>query len=177
MSSRVTGFHDHIRAEHLDAAAVASAWDETKVEIRQEALQIIKQRRKTARATYRQNCRRLLRQEQRLMELAAGETATIELITDMLEALTLAEGRGISPLTRVRNAIADCMRSRMALRQRRLFQQGQHAPGKPSKAFFRRNSNKYADNVVHRLDAATGHRARGAHGQPNTMADAWTHIF
>jgi hypothetical protein len=158
MHSRITKFHEHIKEAHHGPAGMAKEWEKTKTEIRKEALQIIKQRRKTARATYRQKCRRLVRQEQRLLALAAGEEATVDMITDMMEAMTLQDARGDSALTRVRNALTDCMRGRLALRQRRLFQQSQHRPGKTTKAMFRRNSNKFADNVVHRLDAASGYR-------------------
>jgi len=176
-TARLATLKDRIFADAVDAQALADVWEDTKKSIRVETLKIIKQRRKMARATFKQRGRRLLRQERRLLEAAAGLQPTVDTITDMMEALTLREGRGSTPLQRVRAAITDCMRGKLALRQRRLFQRGRYHPGATSKQFFGRLSNKFGDNVIHRLDAAIGHRERGAHGQPDTMADAWTSLF
>jgi hypothetical protein len=121
--------------------------------------------------------RRLLRQERRLFEAAAGIAHSVETITDMMGAMSLQDGRGDTPLQRVRNAITDCLRGRMASRERRLFSRAGHRPGASSKQFFARISTKFGDNTMHRLEPAERREERGAHEQPNTMADGWTRIF
>jgi hypothetical protein len=121
--------------------------------------------------------RRLTRQERRIMEEVAGCVHTVETITDLLDALTLKEGRGDTPLKRVRAALTDCLRGRLALRQRSLFQKNGYHSRTTTKRFFSRLSTKYGDNVIHRLDAAVDQPERGANCQPETMADAWTSIF
>jgi hypothetical protein len=177
MAGRLGELTDAVHNGDLDAAALAAVWEDTKTAIRIESLRLIKQRRKMARATYKQKCRRLMRQERRILEEAAGCVHTVETITDLLDAMSLKEGRGDTPLKRVRAAITDCLRGRLALRQRFLFQKNGYRPGITTKRFFGRLSTKYGDNVIHRLDAATDHPERGAHGQPDTMADAWASIF
>jgi exonuclease III len=177
MAARLTELYERMQAAPMLADMLVQEWEETKTAIRIEALRIVKQRRKTARATFKQKCRRLLRQERRILDALAGSAHTVESITDGMAALTLEEGRGDTPLHRVRNAITDCMRRRLALRQQRLFRQNGYRPGTTTKQFFRRLSTKFGDNVIHSLDAVQGHAARGVHGQPDTMADAWTAIF
>ncbi|KAE8880043.1 hypothetical protein PF002_g7997 [Phytophthora fragariae] len=78
----------------LDADEWACAMDRMKVSMRKETLRIIKQRRKAARASYKQRIRRLLKQERRLRQAAAGQPPTVESITDSLDVLTLVPGKG-----------------------------------------------------------------------------------
>ncbi|KAE9000521.1 hypothetical protein PF005_g14889 [Phytophthora fragariae] len=92
-----------------------------------------------------------------------------------MDALTLQPGTGGTPLQRVRNAIAECTRKQA--QQRRLFRAGGHRTGKSTKSMFARVSTKYADNDIHRLDAAKGHAERGVHDKADTLADAWAPIF
>ncbi|KAE8955231.1 hypothetical protein PR001_g32186 [Phytophthora rubi] len=86
----------------LDAAAAATDWDLLKIRIWKETLLVIKQRRKSARASFKQKLKRLLRQEKRLNEMAAGCPLTVDTVTDLMDALTLAEAAGDTPLQRVR---------------------------------------------------------------------------
>lgn len=128
-------FADGLPSDLTDAAHWAREWDALKTAIRKETLQIIKQRRKTARASYKQRVKRLLRQERRLREAAAGHTPTVDTIPDTLDVLTLSEGCGSTPLQRVRHAIKTCARKRASTQQRRLFQTGVYRAGKTTKAF------------------------------------------
>ncbi|KAE9007058.1 hypothetical protein PR001_g17056 [Phytophthora rubi] len=177
MSTRLHNFLAHLNEGEGGAANLARDWDEFKVGLRKATLGIIKQRRKAQRATYKQKLRRLLKQEGRLRQAAAGQTPTVEVITDMFDAMTLTDGRGGTPLARVRSAITACTNDRAAAKQRRLFREGGHNPGKSTRQFYTRVSTKYADNSVHRLDAANGQAARGVHDKADTLADAWTPIF
>jgi hypothetical protein len=97
------------------------------------------------------------------METEAGVAASVKSITEGMAAMSLKEGREDNPLQRVRNAITDCMRGRLALRQRRRFGQSGYRPGASSKHFYRRISSKYGDNVIYWLDAAKGYQERGVH--------------
>ncbi|KAE9279022.1 hypothetical protein PF008_g28475 [Phytophthora fragariae] len=160
-----------------DARKWARDWDLFKLAVRRETLAIIKRRRKTDRNSYKQRIRRLVKQDARLRERAAGVVDSVESITDALEVLTLTDGRGGTPLQRVRNAITDCTMGRASAQQRRLFRAGGHSSKKTTKAMFRRVSTKYSDNEIHRLDSAIGHSARGVHDKADTLADAWTPIF
>lgn len=121
---RLAAFLAELQSDTPDAATWASKWDNMKVDIRKETLVIIKTRRKSARATYKQKIRRLLRQEQRLQDAIAGGSPTIDSVTDALDVLTLQEGHGGSPLQRVRHAITECTRGRAAAHQHRLFREG-----------------------------------------------------
>ncbi|KAE9331557.1 hypothetical protein PR003_g14955 [Phytophthora rubi] len=177
MQARLERFLSEMPDGDLDADEWASAWDRMKVSMRKDTLRIIKQRRKAARASYKQRIRRLLKQEQRLRQAAAGQPPTVGSITDSLDVMTLAPGKGGTPMQRVRAAIRACTTSRAALQQRRLFQNGAHRQGKTTKAVFRRVSTKYSNNDIGRLDAAAGHTARGVHDKADTLADAWQPIF
>ncbi|KAE9039799.1 hypothetical protein PR001_g7355, partial [Phytophthora rubi] len=174
---KVCCFLDGLKEAMPDAAKWAKDWDFFKVELRKETLGIIKQRRKLARASYKQRIRRLLKQEERLREAAAGTPATVDSITDNMDVLTLTEGQGGTPLQRVLAAVTACTTGRAAAQQRRIFREGGHRTGQTTRAMFRRVSTKYADNEIHRLDAAIGHSARGVHDKADTLADAWTPIF
>ncbi|KAE8884879.1 hypothetical protein PF005_g3796 [Phytophthora fragariae] len=172
------GFASRLPQEgELDAATSAIDWDLLKIRIRKKILTVIKQRRRTARASFKQKLKRLLRQERRLLELAAGQAISVDMVTDMMDVLTLDDRTGESPLQRVRGAITDCIRGRAAAKQRQLFRSGGYYVGKTSRQFFSRISTKYADNEIHRLDAATGQPARGVHDKADTLADAWTPVF
>jgi hypothetical protein len=177
MEAQLDAFYGYIQENTLYPAALAAAWVTLKTDIRIASLRIVRQRRKAARATYKQRCRRLLRQEQRILEAQAGAQPTVDIITDLMEAMTLKEGRGDTPLQRVRAVITDCIRGRLALRQRRLFKQTRYRKGATTKQFFRRVSNKFGNTDIHRLDAANGYPERGVHEKPETIADAWTGIF
>ncbi|KAE9281929.1 hypothetical protein PR003_g27539 [Phytophthora rubi] len=174
---RLANFLTELKTDTPDAAIWACKWDTLKVDIRKETLTIIKTRRKTARATYKQKIRRLLKQELRLRDAVEGHSPSIDSVTNALDVLTLNEGHGGSPLQRVRHAIAECTRMRAVAHQRRLFREGGHGEGKTTKAMFRRVSTKYADNEIHCLDAAIDHQARGVHEKADTLADAWSPIF
>ncbi|KAE8990330.1 hypothetical protein PR001_g21516 [Phytophthora rubi] len=174
---RLQSVLDELQTTDPTAERWAQEWDQLKIEVRKETLAIIKQRRKAARATYKQRMRRLIRQEVRLREAAAGQAPSVASITDSMNALTLADGDGGSPLHRVRHAITACAKGRAAAQQRRLFRDGGHRDGKTMKSMYRRVSTKYADSEIHRLDAAVGHSARGVHDKADTLADAWTPIF
>ncbi|KAE9279868.1 hypothetical protein PR003_g28115 [Phytophthora rubi] len=176
MCSRLQTFWEHIQERDEDAIALTHDWDAWKVDVRMAALRIIKQRRKAARNTYKQKLRRLIRQDRRLREAAAARPPTIDFITDSLDAMSLTDGVGGTPLARVRHAITACI-GRCSAKQQRLFREGGHRTGKTTKQFFQRVSTKYANNDVHRLDAANGQAARGVHDKPDTRADAWTPIF
>lgn len=162
---------------HMDAVKTAADWDVLKAAVRKHSLLAIKRCRQSARATYQQRIKRLRRQERRLQEAEIGVVASVDSITDSLDALTLDEAAGSTPLQRVRSAITDCLRARAASKQRRMFREASYHMGKTSKPFFRRVSNKFADNAIHRLDAATGQPERGVHEKADTLADAWTPIF
>ncbi|KAE9129370.1 hypothetical protein PF010_g4213 [Phytophthora fragariae] len=179
ITQRLQAFLDTLpdTGANMDAGEWATAWDQLKVETRKETLLIIKQRRKMARATYKQRLRRLRRQESRIQEDMKGCPPSVEMITDALDALNLQDGFGGTPLKWVRHAIDTCTRQHAATHRQRLFREGGYHSGKTTKALFNRISNKYADNEVHRLDAAAGHTARGVHEKADTLADAWTPIF
>ncbi|KAE9175090.1 hypothetical protein PF005_g25552 [Phytophthora fragariae] len=89
-----TGLDD----EPPDAQKWAHDWDPFKVAVRRETLAIIKRRRRTDRKLYKQRIRRLVKQETWLRERATGLVDTVESITDNLDALTLTDGRGGTPL-------------------------------------------------------------------------------
>jgi len=160
LEDQLESFHAKLQESTMDAQELAGAWVAAKTDIRRAALRIIKQRRKTARASYKQRCRRLLRQEARILDAQAGVQPTVETITDLMDALTLKDGRGGNPLQHVRSAITDCIRGRLALRQRRLYQRSGYRKGATTKQFYRRVSTKSGDTKIHRLDAADGHDER-----------------
>ncbi|KAE9276545.1 hypothetical protein PR003_g29033 [Phytophthora rubi] len=174
---RLTTFLEDLQVSDQDAATWARAWDEFKVELRKDTLSIIKARRKSTRAFYNQKLRRLWKQEIRLQEHRAGTDPTVESITEGMDVLSLRDGHGGSSLQRVRHEIQACTRARADAQQRRLFRAAGHSDGKTTRALFRRVSNKYADNEIHRLDAAIGHSDMGVHDKADTLADAWTPIF
>ncbi|KAE9265257.1 hypothetical protein PR003_g32517, partial [Phytophthora rubi] len=177
MLQRLQEFHTQLQERDDGVVALAQEWDDFKVEVRKAALTITKQRRKAARATYKQRLRRLLRQETRLRESTAGTTPTIDYVTDAMDAMTLVDGRGGTPMARVRNANNECINGRAAVKQRRLFRESGHTTGKTTRPLFKRVSTKYGDSEIHQLHAANGQAARGVHDQPDTLADAWTPIF
>jgi hypothetical protein len=166
MTEHIETLRERLTHEELDAKALIVIWEHTKTAIRTDTLRIIKQRRRTARATYKQTCRQLLRPERRLLEEAAGVKHTVESVTDLLDAMSLQDVAGNTPLQRVRKAITACVRARLALKQRRLFSHGGYRTGKTTKSFYRRLSTKSGDPVVHQLDAAVGHRERGHMASP-----------
>lgn len=116
---------DAMLMNRRDAITAAPDGDAFNVALLKSTLAIIKYRRQSSRATYKQNIRRLLRQEQRLHEVESGQTPTV---ASSMEALTLPKGHGGTPMQRVRKVIADCIRE--AAKQRRRFLEGGHPRGK-----------------------------------------------
>ncbi|KAE8902962.1 hypothetical protein PF007_g25337 [Phytophthora fragariae] len=110
MTKRLQEYHATLQDGEPDAIAWAKSWDSFKVSLRTETLAIIKRRRQTARATYKQRLRRLMKHESRLREELADRAPTVASITDALEAMTLTTGTGGTPLQRVRIAITECTR-------------------------------------------------------------------
>ncbi|KAE8899983.1 hypothetical protein PF003_g16145 [Phytophthora fragariae] len=155
----------------------AREWDLFKASLRKDTLLLIRQRRRSCRASLTQKLKRLLRQECRLMETEGGVIPTVETITDSLAAMSLATGTGETPLKRVRNAITECIRAKFALRGRQRFWTGAYTPGKSTKQLFRKVNTKFTNHGIHRLDAASGTRERGVHDKADMLADAWAPIF
>ncbi|KAE9004431.1 hypothetical protein PR003_g18561 [Phytophthora rubi] len=177
MRPKLQELREGLDHEVPDAAKCARTWDEFKMTLRKETLGIIKRRRKVARASYKQRMRRLIKQEARLRERAVGTPAMVESIMGNMDVLSLTEGKGGTPLQRVRAATTECTTKRAAAKQRRLFRSGGHCTGKSTRATFRSVSTKYSDNEIHKLDAAIGHLARGVHDKDDTLADARTSVF
>ncbi|KAH7485555.1 uncharacterized protein KRP23_4602 [Phytophthora ramorum] len=142
MRQRLQEFQETLHDGEPDAVRWALRWDEFKTDLPKETLAIIKQRRKTARTTYKQRIKRLMKQEARIREAAEGKEPTVDSITDNLDALTLTPGTGGTPLQRVRHALTECSRQRAVTQQRRLFSAGGHKAGKSINSMFTRVSTK-----------------------------------
>lgn len=156
---------------------MALAWDGLKTLVRTKTLRTIRQRRKTLRATLKQKLRRLIRREARLREIAASIPLTVDAVTELLDAMTLTDEIGNSPLQRTRWAINECVREQGSRQQLKLYAQTAHHAGKTTKQFFARLSTKYGDNTIHRLNAAAGGPYRGVHDKADILVDAWSPIF
>ncbi|KAL4159243.1 hypothetical protein PRNP1_005008 [Phytophthora ramorum] len=138
MQQRLQEFQETLRDGEPDAVRWALRWDEFKTDLRKETLAIIKQRRKTARTTYKQRIKRLMKQEARIREATEGKEPTVDSITDNLDALTLTPGTEGTPLQRVRHALTECSRQRAATQQRSLFSAGGHKVGKSTNSMLTR---------------------------------------
>jgi hypothetical protein len=79
----------------MDAAALAAAWETAKTDIRVEALRIFKK----GGAQPERCTRRLLRQERRILEAAAGVAHRVEAITDLLDVMSFQDVAGDTPLS------------------------------------------------------------------------------
>ncbi|KAE9337190.1 hypothetical protein PR003_g12127 [Phytophthora rubi] len=177
MKAILSEFQQTLVSVMSTAQEAAQAWEQLKTVVRTTTLRTIKQRRRTLRATYKQNLKRLVKREERLRELARDTPLTVDALTDLFDDLTIVDEPGMTPLQRAHNAINDCIRDHNGKRQRRLFRAASHNTGKTTKAFFSRVSTKYADNTIHRLDPVDGCTQRGVHEKADTLADAWEPIF
>lgn len=160
--------------EERAAEDAAAAWDALKLGIRKETLALIRQRRRAHRGTLNQRLHRFFKQEARIKQQEAWVPASVDTLTELFDTLTLADGKWLTSLQRVRSAITDCIRAKLTMRTGRLYHEGVHARGKTSKRLFRRVSTKY---MIHKLDAASGEPSRGVHEKVDTLADAWSPIF
>lgn len=102
---------------------------------------------------------------------------TVAGITDALDGLTLDDIAGPTRGARLRRAIVECKQLRADIRQRKLFRDATHWTGKTTKALFRRVSNKFGDNLIHRLDPVPGAPPRAVHAKADILADAWQPIL
>ncbi|KAJ8523568.1 hypothetical protein ON010_g17551 [Phytophthora cinnamomi] len=109
-------FLERISVESVAAREMAEWWDELKLRTVTDTLRSIRERKRTRRNTYRQQIRRLRKQQARLID---GHPATVESITDVFDALTLEDLPGSTAAARIRRAIADCQRAKSSLHQRR----------------------------------------------------------
>ncbi|OWZ11339.1 reverse transcriptase [Phytophthora megakarya] len=171
---RLAQFLDEIPSE---VVAAGIAWDSLKIDIAKHTRRIVKECRKRRRHSLQKKLYRMARQDERLKELRDGHRPSVDLITDLMDGLSLADVDGDSPRMRLRRAITECKRERASLSQRRLLASATHWDGKTTKQFFRRISSKFADNTIPRLRPAEGCPARGIHDKADTLADAWSPIF
>ncbi|KAE9281760.1 hypothetical protein PR003_g27585 [Phytophthora rubi] len=136
----------------VTATEAAQKWDRLKAEIVRRTRACVRERRRTIRNSTKQKLARLIRQQQRLLAEQLGAPATVETITEAIEAITLDDTSGPTRAVRLRRAIAECKQIRADRNQNRIYREATHWTGKTTKAFFRRISNKFSDNLIHRLD-------------------------
>ena len=97
------------------------------------------------------------------------ESATV-VPTDTLGGLQdrLLKLEGVIPVTKC---------DWLILKQRRLYRQHTWRMGKTTKAFFKRISCKFGDNIVPYLNPAEGHPVHTANDKANILADDWSPIL
>ncbi|KAE9308119.1 hypothetical protein PF008_g21058 [Phytophthora fragariae] len=165
-------FMQKLQTEGLEAATAADKWDEFKQEIARRTRVCVRERKRVLRNSIKQKLARLIRQQHRLQAENDGAEATVDSITEDFECLALDDTEGPTRPARLRRAIADCKRNRTSIKQHKLYREATHWTGKTTKALFSRVSNKYSDNVIHRLDPVHGAPVLDVHDKADTLADA-----
>ncbi|KAE8888983.1 hypothetical protein PF005_g22291 [Phytophthora fragariae] len=165
-------FMQKLQTEGLEAATAADKWDEFKQEIARRTRVCVRERKRVLRNSIKQKLARLIRQQHRLQAENDGAEATVDSITEDFECLALDDTEGPTRPASLRRAIADCKRNRTSIKQHKLYREATHWTGKTTKALFSRVSNKYSDNVIHRLDPVHGAPVLDVHDKADTLADA-----
>lgn len=173
----LTDFGLKVQDQSLNAQEAAAQWDQLKVDIAKTTRKCIRESKSKLRGSLKQKLLRLVRQQQRLDEDRLGIPPSVEGITDQLDGLSLDDMTSPTRAARLKRAIAECKQQRGSIGRQRLFRQQTHWTGKTTRAMFKRVSNKFADNSIHRLDPVAGSPVRNVHDKANTLADAWTPIL
>ncbi|GMG15426.1 unnamed protein product [Phytophthora fragariaefolia] len=170
-------FHTKLKESIPTAENVAAMWDELKTEIARRTRICVRERRKSMRNSTKQKLARLIRQQNRYQAQKCREQDKIEALTDDMEGLSLNDHVGPTRAARLRRAIAECKQQRDEFNHARLLRDTKHSDGKTTKQMFKRVSNKFTDNVIHRLDPLPGAPSRQAHDKADILADAWQPIL
>lgn len=170
-------FSTEANTQSWKAPEAATKWEDLKTEIARRTRVCIRERKCVLRNTSKQKLVRLIKQQQRLRAEQQGAAINVESVTADFECLTLDETEGPTRAARLLRAIAECKKVRASIKRKRRFAGATHWEGKSTKDMYRRVSNKFGDNLIHRLDPIPGAPMRGIHEKADILGDAWTPIL